>query len=50
MDIGMPELNGIEATRQIRETCPSAKVIILSMYSTSQHIARAFKAGTGVIC
>jgi DNA-binding NarL/FixJ family response regulator len=45
MDIEMPELNGIEATRQICETCPSTKVIILSMYSTSQHISRAFKAG-----
>ena len=45
MDIGMPELNGIEATRQICEACPSTKVIILSMYSTSQHISRAFKAG-----
>jgi DNA-binding NarL/FixJ family response regulator len=45
MDIGMPELNGIEATRQISEACPSTKVIILSMYSTSQHITRAFKAG-----
>ncbi len=45
MDIAMPELNGIEATQQISETCPSTKVIILSMYSTSQHISRAFKAG-----
>jgi DNA-binding NarL/FixJ family response regulator len=45
MDISMPELNGIEATEQIRETCPSVRVIILSMYSTSQHIFRALKAG-----
>jgi DNA-binding NarL/FixJ family response regulator len=45
MDIEMPELNGIEATRQICEACLSTKVIILSMYSTSQHISRAFKAG-----
>jgi DNA-binding NarL/FixJ family response regulator len=45
MDIAMPELNGIEATQQIRESCPSSQVIILSMYSTSQHIFRAFKAG-----
>ena len=45
MDIAMPELNGIEATEQIRESCPSVGVIILSMYSTTQHISRALKAG-----
>ncbi len=45
MDIEMPELNGIEATLQIFEAHPSTKVIILSMYSTSQHISRSFKAG-----
>lgn len=45
MDIAMPGLNGIEATRQIRLECPSANVIILSMYSTTEHIFRAFKAG-----
>jgi DNA-binding NarL/FixJ family response regulator len=45
MDIEMPELNGIEATRQMCETSPSTRVIILSMYSTAQHISRAFKAG-----
>jgi DNA-binding NarL/FixJ family response regulator len=45
MDIAMPELNGIEATQQICETCPLTKVIILSMYSTTQHIFRALKAG-----
>jgi DNA-binding NarL/FixJ family response regulator len=45
MDIEMPELNGIEATQQICEACPTTQAIILSMYSTSQHISRAFKAG-----
>jgi DNA-binding NarL/FixJ family response regulator len=45
MDIAMPELNGIEATRQITDAVPSSKVVILSMYSTTQHIFRAFKAG-----
>jgi DNA-binding NarL/FixJ family response regulator len=45
MDIAMPELNGIEATKQIIEANSSAKVIILSMYSTTQHIFRALKAG-----
>lgn len=45
MDIAMPELNGIEATQQICEARPSTKVVILSMYSTSQHVFRAIKAG-----
>lgn len=45
MDISMPVLNGIEATQQVVEVSPSSRVIILSMYSTSEHIFRAFKAG-----
>jgi DNA-binding NarL/FixJ family response regulator len=45
MDIAMPELNGVEATRQIREGCPSTKVVILSMHSSSEHIFQALKAG-----
>lgn len=45
MDIAMPNLNGIEATRQIVETCPSTQVIILSMYSSNEHISEALKSG-----
>jgi DNA-binding NarL/FixJ family response regulator len=45
MDIAMPVLNGIEATEQIRQACPATKIIILSMYSTAEHVFRAFKAG-----
>jgi DNA-binding NarL/FixJ family response regulator len=45
MDISMPLLNGIEATQQALEVSPSSRVIILSMYSTSEHIFRSFKAG-----
>lgn len=45
LDIAMPELNGIEVTQQIRESCPATQVIILSMHSSSGHIARALQAG-----
>lgn len=45
MDIAMPEMNGIEATQQIRDTCPSTQVVILSMHATAEHIFRALQAG-----
>ena len=45
MDILMPELNGIEATRKILEICPSVKVVILSMYSTPEHVFQGLHAG-----
>jgi DNA-binding NarL/FixJ family response regulator len=45
MDIVMSDLNGIEATRKTRALCPSTQVVILSMHSTAEHIARAFQAG-----
>jgi DNA-binding NarL/FixJ family response regulator len=45
MDIVMPELDGIEATRLLHRCCPSTQVVILSMYSTSEHIFRALQAG-----
>lgn len=45
MDIVMPELDGIEATRRVRRSSASTQVLILSMYSTTEHIFRAFQAG-----
>lgn len=45
MDIAMPGLNGIEATLQILKSCPSVKVLILSMHSSPEYISRALKAG-----
>jgi DNA-binding NarL/FixJ family response regulator len=45
MDIGMPGLNGIEATRQIIKDSPFIKVIALSMHSESRFVAEMLKAG-----
>jgi len=45
MDIAMPMLNGIEATRQIRKICPQTKVIILSMHSHGRYISELFGLG-----
>lgn len=45
LDIAMPELNGIEATYKICHDCPSTRVIILSMYSTAEHVLRSLQAG-----
>lgn len=45
MDIAMPELNGIEATRMICEAENAPKVIILSMHFQTEYIFRALQAG-----
>ncbi len=45
LDIAMPELDGIEATRRIREACPATQVVVLSMHSTPAHVFRALQAG-----
>ncbi len=45
MDIAMPELNGIEATRMICDAGNEPKVIILSMHSQTEYIFRALQAG-----
>lgn len=45
MDIGMPNLNGIESTRQILAKRPATSVVILSMYSDESYVMRALQAG-----
>jgi len=45
MDIAMPLLNGIEATRQIKKLCPQTKVIILSMHSHDRYISELISIG-----
>ena len=45
LDIGMPEVTGIEATEEICRRCPSVAVVILSMHSTNEYVFRALRAG-----
>jgi two-component system, NarL family, response regulator NreC len=45
LDIGMPQINGIEATRQILVAAPEVRVVILSMHSDEGYVLRALKAG-----
>jgi DNA-binding NarL/FixJ family response regulator len=45
MDISMPGLNGIEATRQIRQRHPEVKVIVLSMHANEEYVFQVLRAG-----
>src|SRR3954462_10135156 len=45
LDIAMPNLNGIEAARQIAARNPAIRIIVLSMHSDESYVLRALKAG-----
>jgi DNA-binding NarL/FixJ family response regulator len=45
LDISMPDLNGIDAARQIAAIQPKVKIIVLSMHSDKKYVPEAFKAG-----
>lgn len=45
MDVGMPNLNGIEATRQVVKDFPSVRVLILSMHANEAYVLQALRAG-----
>jgi DNA-binding NarL/FixJ family response regulator len=45
VDIGMPELNGLDATRQIVKTNPQTEVLILSMHQSEDVVREVLKAG-----
>ena len=45
IDLGMPDLDGIEVTRQVREAVPETKVLVLTMHDSDQMVRRALEAG-----
>jgi DNA-binding NarL/FixJ family response regulator len=45
MDLAMPGLNGLEATRQIRKKVPSAKVLVLTSYGEDDNVTQLMEAG-----
>lgn len=45
MDIAMPELNGIEATRQIKEQCPETVILVLTAYDDDRYVFALLEAG-----
>ena len=45
MDITLPELNGLEATRQIRKATPETQVLILTVHESEELLAEALRAG-----
>ncbi|MFA6003666.1 MAG: response regulator transcription factor [Elusimicrobiota bacterium] len=45
MDIKLPQIDGITATRQIRKECPNTNVLILSSYDDEAHVMEAIQAG-----
>jgi two-component system response regulator NreC len=50
LDIGMPQLNGLEAARQIARRAPSIRILMLSMHADEAYVAQAVESGaTGYI-
>jgi DNA-binding NarL/FixJ family response regulator len=45
IDVGMPEMNGIEATRRLAKSCPNAKIVIVTQQLDPAYIHAAFTAG-----
>ena len=45
MDVGLPKLNGLEATEQMMALCPNAKIIIVTIHEDDLYISQAARVG-----
>ncbi len=45
LDFSMPELNGLEATRRIREVCPETEILVFTMHDSEELIREVLSAG-----
>jgi two-component system, NarL family, response regulator LiaR len=50
MDIGLPRLNGIEATQQIKAACPGVRIVILTSHATERETILALANGADAYC
>lgn len=45
MDISMPRMDGLAATRQISQICPNTRIVMLTIYNSWEHVEEALSAG-----
>lgn len=50
MDLGMPNMNGVEATKEIKKFSPATKVLILTSHNDKEQVLAAFAAGADAYC
>lgn len=50
MDLGLPEMNGIEATQRVKEMSPNSKVIILTSHDREEEVLAALGSGASAYC
>lgn len=50
MDIGLPRLNGLTATQQIKKTCPKIRIVVLTSHTTEQEAILALSNGADAYC
>ena len=49
LDIGLPDLNGIEVARQVREVAPSSKILFVSENRSREIVTEALRSGDGYV-